>query len=76
MTTNDEIIAGLSKKRQIKIDKMVKEEVSKWGGKRTNAGRKPISGVVLKIQIRVSEKEKEFLNWARKNNFDYDSIMN
>jgi len=29
------------------------------------AGRKPANGVVLKFQIRVSEKEKNFLNYAR-----------
>lgn len=76
MTTNDEIIASLSKKRQEKIDNMVNEEISKWGGKRTGAGRKPKTGIVLSLQIRVSEEEKAFLNWARKNNFDYKSIMN
>lgn len=75
MKTNDEIIAGLSKKRQEKISNMVNEELAKWGGKRAGAGRKPTNGTVLSIQIRVSEQEKEFLTWARQNHFDYKSIM-
>ena len=45
------------------------------GGARKGAGRKPKNGVVLKFQVRVSEKEKEFLNYARKNHLDYDSLM-
>lgn len=45
------------------------------GGKRTGAGRKPKTGVVLKFQIRVSEKEKEFLNYARNHNLNYDELM-
>ncbi|DAA96927.1 TPA: hypothetical protein CPT80_03700 [Candidatus Gastranaerophilales bacterium HUM_9] len=45
------------------------------GGARKGAGRKPKTGVVLKFQIRVSEKEKEFLNYARAHNLDYDSLM-
>ena len=75
MTTNDEIIASLSKKRQEKINKMANEEIAKWGGKRVGAGRKPKNGIVLSLQIRVSEEEKAFLNCARKNNFDYKSVM-
>lgn len=45
------------------------------GGRRKGAGRKPATGVVLKFQIRVSEKEKEFLQYARSHNIDYDSLM-
>lgn len=45
------------------------------GGKRQGAGRKPSNGMILKFQIRVSEKEKQFLNYARKHNLDYDSLM-
>ena len=45
------------------------------GGKRAGAGRKPTNGVILKFQIRVSEKEKEFLKYARSHNLDYDSLM-
>lgn len=45
------------------------------GGERKGAGRKPKTGVVLKFQIRVSEKEKEFLQYARSHNLDYDNLM-
>jgi hypothetical protein len=45
------------------------------GGKRKGAGRKPTNGVVLKFQIRVSEKEKEFINFARSRNLNYDELM-
>lgn len=45
------------------------------GGKRKGAGRKPVNGVVLKFQIRVSEKEKEFINYARQHNLNYDELM-
>lgn len=45
------------------------------GGKREGAGRKPTNGVVLKFQIRVSEKEKEFIQYARSHNLNYDNLM-
>lgn len=45
------------------------------GGKRKGAGRKPKNGVVLSFQIRVSQKEKEFINFARSHHLDYDELM-
>ena len=51
------------------------EKVYGHGGKRAGAGRKPANGVVLKFQIRVSEKEKEFLKYAREHNLNYDLLM-
>lgn len=45
------------------------------GGKRAGAGRKPANGVVLAFQIRVSAKEKEFINFARSHNLNYDELM-
>ncbi|MBR1775942.1 hypothetical protein IJ750_02570 [bacterium] len=45
------------------------------GGKREGAGRKPKTGVVLQFQIRVSEKEKEFINYARSHNLNFDELM-
>ncbi len=45
------------------------------GGKRTGAGRKLKTGNILKFQIRVSEKEKKFINYAREHKLDYDSLM-
>lgn len=45
------------------------------GGKQKGAGRKPKNGVVLSFQIRVSEKEKEFIKFARLHNINYDDLM-
>ena len=45
------------------------------GGKRKGAWLKPANGVVLKFQIRVSEEEKEFINFARSHNLNYDDLM-
>ena len=45
------------------------------GGKRAGAGRKRTNGFMLAIQMRVSEKEKEFLNFARLHNLNYDELM-
>ena len=45
------------------------------GGKRKGAGRKPKTGLVLKFQVRLSEKEKEFINYARSHNLNYDELM-
>lgn len=45
------------------------------GGARTGAGRKPKTGVVLKFQIRVSEKEKKLIQYLRENHVDLDKLM-
>ena len=45
------------------------------GGYRAGAGRKPKNGIVLKFQVRVSAKEKEFLKYAREHNLNYDELM-
>lgn len=55
-------------------DKFYKETFS-HGGKRAGAGRKPKTGVVLKFQVRLSEKEKEFIDYARTHNLNYDDLM-
>ena len=51
------------------------KETFKHGGKRKGAGRKPKTGVVLKFQVRLSAKEKEFINYAREHNLNYDELM-
>lgn len=48
---------------------------NEWGGKRENAGRKPKTGNVLEFRIRVSKKEKEFIDYARAHNLNYDDLM-
>lgn len=45
------------------------------GGARKGAGRKPKTGVVLKFQVRLSEKEKEFIKWARDNHLNFDEVI-
>ena len=45
------------------------------GGKRKGAGRKPKTGVVLEFQVRLSAKEKEFINYARNHHLNYDELM-
>ena len=70
----DEVIISKEEWEEISGEKYYKETYGR-GGYRENAGRKPKTGVVLKFQIRVSEKEKEFINYARSHNIDYDSLM-
>ena len=43
--------------------------------RRKGAGRKPKNGNVLEFRIRVTEKEKEFINYARSHKLDYDELM-
>lgn len=56
-------------------DEKYYKETFKHGGKRKGAGRKPKTGVVLKFQVRLSAKEKEFINYAREHNLNYDELM-
>lgn len=76
MTTNDDIIKSLSKDRQERINNLVKEDIAKWGGARVNSGRKTvIEGKVLNFTKRVTEKEAQFIDYARKHNINYDDLM-
>ena len=75
--TNDDVMKELlteDENAEIKSD--VEQEVKKyWGGKRAGAGRKPKTDNVLVLRIRVSEKEKEFIDWAREHKFNLDELM-
>lgn len=75
--TTEDLINKLPSDVATQLRKEVKEEVEKikWGGKRLNAGRKTKTGTVLRCVVKVSEKEKEFLNYARSHNVDYDMLM-
>ena len=58
------------------IKENTRQAAKTWGGKRENSGRKPIeSGKVLKFTKRLSEKEAQFIDYARKHNLDYDDLM-
>ena len=73
--TTDDLINQLPAERKQKILDNVEKEIIKWGGKRENAGRKPKTGNVLEFRIRVSKKEKEFIDYARAHNLNYDDLM-
>ncbi len=76
MTTNDDIIKSLSQERQARIEKMAAEEIAKWGGARENSGRKTvIKGKVLNFTKRLTEKEAQFIDYARQHNINYDDLM-
>lgn len=78
LKTNDDLIKELlTPEEQAEVYAYVEKEVAKyWGGARAGAGRKPKSDSnVLKFQVRVSSKEKEFLKYAREHNLDYDELM-
>ncbi len=76
--TNDDLIKELlSVDEQNKLYCEIEKEVkSIRGGARAGAGRKKKdSNNVLKFQVRVTEKEKMFLNYARSHNLNYDDLM-
>ena len=77
ITTDDLINKYFTAEEAEQIHEEIRDEVEKikWGGKRENAGRRTKTGTVLKICYRVSEKEKEFLNYARSHNINYDELM-
>lgn len=70
----DEVVITKEEYERLSGDTYYKQRYGR-GGKRSGAGRKPINGVVLKFQIRVSEKEKEFINYARTHKLNYDELM-
>jgi len=73
--TTEDLINKLPLEFAEQVRENVRKNIEKWGGKRKNAGRKPKTGVVLEFRIRVSEKEKEFINYARSHNLNYDELM-
>ncbi len=75
ITTEDLINQRFNPQEAAQIFEEIQDEVKKWGGKREGAGRKPKTGYVLEFRIRVSEKEKEFIDYARTHNINYDDLM-
>ncbi|HNW26081.1 MAG TPA: hypothetical protein PKI94_04745 [Candidatus Gastranaerophilaceae bacterium] len=77
ITTKDLIKEFFTPEEAQEIQKEIVQEVEKikWGGKRPHAGRKPKTGVVLEFRIRVSEKEKQFIDYARSHNLNFDKLM-
>lgn len=75
ITTEELIKQRFDEAEANQIFEEIKEEVTKWGGKRKGAGRKPKAGQVLEFRIRVSGKEKAFIDYARAHNINYDDLM-
>ena len=78
LKTNDELIKELlTPEEQADLYKDIEKDVKKYrGGARKGAGRKPKEpSNVLKFQVRVTEKEKQFLKYAREHKINYDDLM-
>ncbi len=75
--TTDELIDTLLSTEDAKeVHENIAATVTKWGGKRENAGRKAKSqNNILKFTKRLSEQEKEFIDYARSHNIDYEKLM-
>lgn len=74
--TTEDLLNAMDEKRADKIRENVRKEVEKykWGGARQNSGRKR-SVNVLKFTKRLSEKEVEFIDYARAHHINYDDLM-
>lgn len=71
----DEVIITQSEWEEISGEKYYQETYGR-GGARPGSGRKKKNpDNVLQFQVRVSQKEKDFLKYAREHNLDYDSLM-
>ncbi|MBE7708921.1 MAG: hypothetical protein E7Z93_00565 [Cyanobacteria bacterium SIG32] len=78
LKTNDDLIKELlTPEEQTELYNEVDQEVKKiHGGFREGSGRKKKNpDNVLQFQMRVSKKEKSFLQYARSHNIDYDELM-
>ena len=77
LKTNDNLIKELlSPQEQQELYKEIEKEINTWGGARKNSGRKAHDkSKVLKFTKRLSEKEKEFIDYARAHNINYDDLM-
>ncbi len=75
VVTNDDLIAMLPLEEQEKIHAESAKIIAKWGGSRKNSGRKKITSNVLKFTKRVTEKEAQFIDYARKHHINYDDLM-
>ena len=76
LKTNDELIKELlTTDEQAELKNDIEKDV-KRGGARVGAGRKKKNpDNVLQFQVRVSKKEKAFLNYAREHKLNYDDLM-
>ena len=70
----DEVVITKDEFRRLSGDEYYEQNFT-HGGRREGAGRKPKFTHKLEYQIRVSEEEKAFIAFARKNHFDYGKAM-
>ena len=75
ITTEDVMKILFTPEEAQEVYQEAEQLINKWGGKRENSGRRTKTGTVLKLCVKVSEKEKEFLEYARSHNLDYDQLM-
>lgn len=78
LKTNDDLIKELlTNTEQKELYSEIEQEVKRMrGGKRANAGRKKLDeDNVLKFQIRVSKREKAFIDYARSHHLNYEELM-
>lgn len=77
ITTKELIQNRLSEEDAKMLIQEAEDEIQeiKWGGKREGAGRKPKTGEVLEFRVRLSKKEKQFIDYARKHKLNYDELM-
>ena len=69
----DELIITEEEYKELSGENYYKKHFGR-GGKREGAGRKP-SACAWTITKRVSEQEKNFINYIRSNNLNYDELM-
>lgn len=77
LKTNDDLMKELlTPEEQQEVYAEVEKTVAKWGGARSNSGRKTKDpSKVLKFTKRLTEKENDFINYARAHNLNYDDLM-
>ncbi len=78
ITTEELIKKRFSKEQASEIIKEADMKVQeiKWGGARSNAGRKTKpQGQVLQFTKRLTQKEAAFIDFARSHNINYDDLM-
>ena len=74
--TTEDLINELPIDSQARVKAEVQRLVAKWGGVREGAGRKPKeAGKVLSFTKRLTEKEVQFIDYARSHHLNYDDLM-
>ncbi|MCD7879471.1 MAG: hypothetical protein LUG16_06020 [Candidatus Gastranaerophilales bacterium] len=80
ITTTDDILNDrtlFTEQQAAKIRANIEKKAQKlWGGSRSNSGRKAKpKSEVLQFNRRLTEKENQFIDYARAHNLNYDDLM-